>query len=278
MRYQRSAPPRRSGYPRRPGEGPPLQSIAKFAVVVIALIGIGTAVYFKGKSDEDRGDDYCSKSRQPAKIVAVAIDLSDPFDAVQSLNLQNKIRETIGTLQRGDRLDIYEVNAPQGGLATRTFSMCNPGDPTTFESLTSNENDEDRNYKGKFNSSLTHALKVMDEQGSASQSPILESLRAIPPISFPPEVSGSAKRIILVSDLVQNTPTYSMFKSGEADFEIFKSSPEYARAGTDFNGAKFDLLVISRSQYAKYQTRALLLWWEKFITANNGEVLGYKRI
>lgn len=270
--------PKRPGHPARPGDAPPLKTILGFVAVCLAVAGLGAAAYFKSANDADRGEDYCSKNKGPGQIVALAIDLSDPFDAVQTLNLQNKIREMIGTLQRGDRLDIYEVNAPQGGLATRTFSMCNPGDPTTFEAVTSNENDAEGNYKAKFAESLDHALKAAQKQQTAPQSPILESLRSLAPTSFPGEVDAASKRIILVSDMIQNTGTYSMFKSGTADFDTFMNSPNYARAATDFRKAKFDLLVVSRVEYAKHQTRSLLLWWEQYISANNGELLGYKRI
>jgi len=248
-----------------------------FVLAAAFIAGIGFVAFQKSQKDADLGSDYCSTSKPPSTIIALAIDASDPFDAVQGIAVDNKIRDAVGTLSKGDRLDIFEVNAAKGGLATRTFSMCNPGDPTAMDKIYTNENDEESNYKKKFESSLAHALKAAEGQPS-DQSPILESLRSIAPISFPPESKGSHKRLVVISDLIQNTPTYSMFKSGSADFNTFKMSPQYANAEADFSGVDFDLLVIMRAIYAKEQTLSLIHWWEAYISDNDGRLVGYKRI
>ena len=69
-----------------------------------------------------------------------------------------------------------------------------------------------------------------------------------------------------------------MYRSGIEAFEAFSRTANYADAQTNLRGAEIDLIVILRAEYAAFQTRAMVLWWEDYARANNGRVIDSSRI
>lgn len=245
------------------------------SVLLLAMIGV--FVWRQYGEPEIDPVSFCPRDGASA-LTVIAIDATDPYDAVQVREIDHRVRELLGLLERGHRLDIYTMNAGRGELATRTFSKCNPGHATRLHQVAGQPSEVERIYREEFAEAIEAALSVTIEQGAANRSPIVESVRAIAADSLGDVGQDVPRALILVSDLVQHSDVYSMFRSGVGAFEDFSRTANYADAQTDLRGAEVEVIVIARAEYSAYQTRALLLWWEEYIRENGGQLRDYSRI
>lgn len=248
-------------------------------LVLTAVLGgaIGLAAWREFGEEAIDSETYCAVSG-PSALTVIAIDASDPYDAVQVREIDNQVRDLLGRMEAGHRLDIYTMNAGRGGLATRVFSRCNPGHAIWIDQVAGQPTQVERIYREEFSDAIDAALNNTIAEGAANTSPIVESLRAIAADSLGDVPLETPRRLIIASDLVQHSDVYSMFRSGVGDFQAFSNSRHYADAQTDFRSADVDLIVIVRSEYGHLQTRELLLWWEEYMRANNGRVRDFSRI
>ncbi|SDL92410.1 hypothetical protein [Maricaulis salignorans] len=220
---------------------------------------------------------FCAETG-PSALTVIAIDASDPYDAVQIREIENEVRDLLGELERGTRLDIYTMNASRGALATRVFSRCNPGRAIWMDQIAGQPTEVERVYREEFANAINGALATTIEGGAADNSPIVESIRAIAADSLGSVDDDVPRRLIVASDLVQHSDVYSMFRSGVGEFAQFSLSSNYADAQTDLRGAEVYLVVILRAEYSRLQSRELLLWWEEYVRANSGHVTDFVRI
>lgn len=269
---------RRRRSPRKRGGGVGIGGLIGGALVTIVIGGaIGLYSWREFAEPAIDPDTFCAETG-PSALTVIAIDASDPYDAVQIREIENEVRDLLGQLERGARLDIYTMNASRGQLATRVFSRCNPGHAIWLDQVAGQPTEVERIYREEFAEAIDGALASTIDGGAADNSPIVESLRAIAADSLGSVGEGIPRRLIVASDLVQHSDVYSMFRSGVGEFEAFSNSGNYADAQTDLRGADVNLIVILRSEYSRLQTRELLLWWEEYVRANSGRVTDFVRI
>lgn len=269
---------RRRRAPRRRGEGISIWGIVGGIVLTIIIGGaIGLMGWRNFAEPAIDPETFCAETG-PSALTVIAIDASDPYDAVQVREIENEVRDLLGELERGARLDIYTMNASRGQLATRVFSRCNPGHPIWLDRVAGQPTEVERIYREEFSEAIDAALSSTIEGGAADNSPIVESLRAISADSLGSVSDDIPRRLIVASDLVQHSDVYSMFRTGVGEFDAFSNSGNYADAQTDLRGAEVSLIVILRSEYSRLQTRELLLWWEEYVRANSGRVIDFVRI
>jgi hypothetical protein len=254
-----------------------LSILGGIAVTTLIVGAIGLAAWREFGEPAIDPTTFCAVNG-PSALTVIAIDASDPYDAVQIREIENEVRDLLGQLERGARLDIYTMNATRGALATRVFSRCNPGHAIWLDQVAGQPSQVERIYREEFADAIDRALSSTIEAGAADRSPIVESIRAIAADSLGSVGDAVPRRLIVASDLVQHSDVYSMFRSGVGEFETFSRSANYADAQTDLRGAQVSLVVILRSEYSRFQTRELLLWWEEYVRANSGRVTDFVRI
>ncbi len=248
-----------------------------FGLSSILLGAVGLYAWMQFGEPATDPDTFCPVNGASA-LTVIAIDATDPFDAVQKREIDNRVRTLLGQMERGHRLDIYTMDAGRQTLASRVFSKCNPGQATRLDQVAGQPTRVERIYREEFAAAITQALEVTIEAGAANQSPIVESVRAIAADALG-DVAGSVpRRLIIVSDLVQHSDIYSMFRSGVGQFDDFSRSANYAAAQTNLRRADVELVVILRPEYARFQNRALIQWWEEYIRANDGRLADFVRI
>lgn len=154
----------------------------------------------------------CLTNRLLETATVLLVDKTDPLDAIQSRTLGNVIAAIRDRLRRGERLTVVVMGENGRPEPVRAFDLCSPGKGRDANFLYENDRLMQAKYEERFGAPLEMLLAELQKGGSASRSPIMEAIRDI---TSTPGFSAAVpeRRLILISDLLQNTEAYSHYHS-----------------------------------------------------------------
>lgn len=238
------------------------------ALVVIVVLG---AVAFVFRLD-GLGVGTCSVSKLRS-LTVIAIDATDVLNDVQRLSLHNELIATIGGVPKGGGVQIWRIAPTAGTLPDAAGPLtCNPGDAMTANPWFSNPRLVDRTYSDTFRQPLIAAIDRFIAAQSEPQSPIMESIQSIGVRTFAvaPSRSILSKRLILASDLIQNTSNYSQLHSVEP-FEQFARTLNYRRVAPPIlSDVSVELLYLQRSNGPSYKQH--IEFWQQYFARAGARV------
>lgn len=223
------------------------------SIAVAAAIGIYTYVTRSPKIDPA----LCAPDG-PNAVVAIAIDATDQLTEAQRLSIKNALIASVDALPSGTRIELWTV-APSSGVPERTGDIfCRPMESSKVSELTGNMRlvkDAEESFRVKFSGALDSALT----RPSSNSSPIIETLQAIDVRSFSTLAIRRApvKKVILVSDLIQNTSAMSLLT--DLPFAELPKGMTVSLPAVDV-----EVQFIDRTP-ASYGTGALIQWWRDLL-------------
>jgi hypothetical protein len=128
-----------------------------------------------------------------------------------------------------------------------------------------------------FLKTFQNQLSASLSQKSSDASPILEALQAIGLRTFGASVFASVKahRLILVSDLIQNTDQLSLM-NGLIPYEKFQAGDSFNRLRAPLAGTEVEILFLSRR--ADVSASELIRWWQQYVADSGAQVTSVQRI
>ena len=214
--------------------------------------------------------DFCPDSG-PKGTTALLIDLSDPLTPSQEqrlINELNHITETSDTrknsyLNKHAKLTTYFTNGTE--TPDNIFSFCNPGSDSqlsNFDKMNENQILYLRKWN-KFSSETIEKIKInIKSERSANTSPIIESLAYIREKEFsPPDIlltDKNSNKILIVSDLIQNSELYNQYKEDIETKLVFNKKP------ISFHGIDIYIFFITSEKYKNIQTTKFKNWWLQY--------------
>ena len=242
------------------------------ALSAIVLLVVGAfAVFSQQSSERAIGQNLCHLSG-PDGFGIVVLDVTDDVTDVQRLDITNRVLAWVDDLPENSLLQVVAV-APREEVGWQKNGMCKPeviGNP-----LISNPTIEQQR-QAEFAVWLDARLTSTLDMGSRAQSPILETLQWVGlSVASLSSDAISRSRFLLVSDLIQNTPTLSLI--GEpVNFEKFSGSKVSEKLRAPLAGATFEIHALTRS--ASLEPLELVLWWEKWLKTCGAELTQVVRI
>lgn len=238
---------------------------APFVVLGIVFAGLvallAIALWPRGEYDPKT---LCPKDGDYSRT-AVLIDATDSLSATQV----KTIREEMGALR--ERLTLHEwvgifvLDEDNLVLPQPEVALCYPGDASTANPLYENPRQIRRRFEQKFRAPIEAAVERLAALPPKRTSPILEMIRAVAlDRNFD---STKERRLIVVSDLLQNVPDYSHYRAN-ADFEQWRETP-YAREFLQLSllEVDVDILYLKRIDTQPLQTRGHVAFWEDYFDA-----------
>lgn len=223
------------------------------SIVAAAAIGVYVAV----TRPPTFAPELCGPNG-PKGVVAIAIDATDQLGEAQRLAIKNSLLSAVDGLPETARIELWTV-APSAGVPRRVGRVfCKPAVAKEVSELTRNPKlaeAAEKAFLGEFSTALDSVLSQL----SSNASPIIETLQAIDVRSFSTvELKKVAsKRVILVSDLVQNTTAISLLAELPA--------PTLPKGmAISLQDVEVDIVFIDRTP-AAYGRVALLLWWQTML-------------
>jgi hypothetical protein len=268
--------------PQRGGRS--LLAIGTAVLVLAALVGVAVGAYVLSERSfvATNAQTLCPADEPPAEIVAVILDMSDRFNEVQLLSVRNHLNRLMyGELPRFAYVEAYAVQGRPGVVAEPVIGLCNPGKGDDLNRIYQNPELARQRWEQDFAAVLSAKLDELLAAPDSASSPIFEAIQAVAVRSFnKPEYDGVPKRLVVVSDLLQNVPAKGAGAShyrGVPNFDEFKASPYFSQVRADLDSVRVHLYYMNRSDQPN-QGVEHIRFWESYFGTQGATVMTVDRI
>lgn len=191
---------------------------------------------------------YCPTTG-PTSVTAVLFDTTDPIIEMTSDDLKNNFDQIGSDIPEGGLFYIAALT-PQTGVIETIFEACNPG--LDANPWTSNPKLAKQRWEEYFKKPLDQARENIGRGISGDKSPIMAGIQKIKLTVFDPlERVDIPKRLIVASDMIENTPSYNQYKSS-LDYVSFDKSQAKREFYTSLKGIDLSILYIKRRNFNHY--------------------------
>ncbi|MFN7165162.1 MAG: hypothetical protein ACK4P2_10135 [Hyphomonas sp.] len=255
--------------PRRREKGPWFWRSA-IALMLTSVFGLfaAAAIHQPPATDPETG---CKLDREDPVHTIVLVDQSDPFNATDLDWVRTLLDGEARSLPRHGRLTLVVPNSASPYDPVQVFTGCSPGSAAESNPIFQNPKMIAAAWERKFHAPLMlHADEALRDTVAPS-SPLMEAMYTL---ADRPDFQGHVpvRRLILVSDLMQHSPGFSMYRSG-ADADVWAESPlADMRAG--LGGVEVVARIVPRQQYALPLGEVKAFWrdWFEDAGADYGSV------
>lgn len=207
----------------------------------------------------------------PAALTAILIDTTDEISAISRTDVLAHLDEYVANSREDEMVLAYEAKPVEDEVGDPLLSVCHPGDPDTASEWTENPRLIRRRLDERFKRPLEALFAELLEREEASTSPLMESVQSVAvSVLARHEYADIPKRLIVVSDLMQNTSNLSFFRRA-VDYEGFAESPGSSALSTDLRGTAVEVLFVQREAHRRLEdTRGLVDFWQRWIEEQGG--------
>ncbi|BAL23709.1 hypothetical protein [Azoarcus sp. KH32C] len=242
-------------------------------LLVVALIA-AAAIYLQfTRSSEVDKTTLCPKSG-PIGHVVLLVDKTDPLNFTQKQAFQALLEEIITQkVAPGELLSVFVLGEDYTASAIPLIELCNPGDGRGKSELTANVNRLKRQFEQQFRGPMLALANELQSQQPAKFSPVLEMIQLASINGFRARSAGGPHTLVLVSDMLHNTASFSMYK-GDYDYKHFLESPYGRKMNTDLAGVEVELHYLLNTP--NLQTRRHLKFWEEYFSNAGARIVSVR--
>jgi hypothetical protein len=237
---------------------------------VAVLAGILWLYYSASASQPKLAERTLCPETGPRSVTAIVIDRTDRVGPVTRADVRGRLQAYVRQVPRFGQLAIYGAGPDESDLLEPLFSRCNPGSGADAQSLTESPELVQRRFEREFQKPLETALEgALDIQG-ADRSPIMEGIQAVAVSAFPSGTEMLPRRLVVISDFLQNSQRYSMYNSGFATEDAVRAADDLR---TDLEGVAVEMLMIGRDRDRVLQADVGFLdFWTRWFSENGAQV------
>lgn len=245
--------------------------ISGSAAVVIALLGVRFLI---GGESIDKTD-LCPIDR-PYPHTVLLVDKTDPFTPSQQRFLRNLTNKVKFDLERYEKLSIYVLDNENYLAPAPVFAMCNPGTGAGANELYQNPQRVQQRFDEFFGDPLDAVLEKLLEAAEAPHSPIMEMLREV---SFVDDFNTETpeRRLIVVSDMLQNMPAYSHYQDS-IDYDGFAASAYADEVAALLGGVTVTVVYLWRPGTRNLQGLGHIRFWDRYFAEFGARLVEVERV
>lgn len=237
-------------------------------VTVMALvIGAGLWFYFQ-KSPPVNTLNLCPVDGPRGRYV-VLIDKTDPLTLNQKEALKSLLGNILEKAPTGYMISIFVLGEIFTQSTEPIIERCNPGDAKNASVINSNVKKLRDQYEKQYLEPIMKSyIDQLNDTKPGSTSPIFEMLQLISVKSFGNKAFGGEKRLFIISDMLHNTPQYSMF-GVRPDFNAFTATPYgHQQTAVQFKNVHIEeYLLLFQPQIQK--SANFKTFWESYFLKTN---------
>lgn len=227
-------------------------------IACVVAIVIAVAAYIFSQPKELDQATMCP-AEGPAGHYVILVDKTDPLTFIQKQALVAILREVIEKrIPQKYMLSIFVLGEDFKQNAAPLLELCNPGSGGDKSEWTANIAKLRRQYETKFIEPLMKQTDALMATQAAKNSPIFEMLQLISVNAFRRQDVKGDRRLILISDMLQNTPQMSMFRQ-TVDYQTFAASDYGKRMHLELSGVEVELHYLMN--WPQLQTKRNLKFW-----------------
>jgi hypothetical protein len=210
----------------------------------------------------------CPTTRPIAGHTVVIVDRTDAWTPAMNGALSELIETAQRDTRRYQKFSIVSLDADQS--VHPLFSVCNPGEPSFWADLYRGHRYTQRDYQERFVGAAERVMETVSQPRQASASPIVEYVhRWLGSDDF--NASIAERRMVLVSDMRQNSPLYSVYRARGAD----GLAPVVRRQfGESAQGVAFDVYFVAHGRDHNVSEEEVRTAWDEAFQAINAQYTG----
>jgi hypothetical protein len=247
---------------------------AVVAAIGVLLVG-GAWLYFKSNELRVAADaqTLCRRDGALPEATVVLLDLSSTLSDVQRLDLKNELVRLRDTIPRFGRLEIFAVDDRAPRVLEPILKLCNPGRGEDMNEIYQNPQLALQRWERDFASTVNATIERLLGMPEAATSPIFEAVQAVALQTFDdPELDPvERRRLVLVSDLMQNVPGRLRMYDGIPSFEQFKGTAYYLDVKAELTNVDVTILYLQRPSSPRLWT-AQVEFWSQYFDAQGASV------
>ncbi len=238
--------------------------ILMICAVFIVIVITGFAFWQLNKSHVEIDKATLCPVLGAKATTVVLIDRTDSMNPVQQGALLQKLDDIKAETPKYGAIEIYSVGQVGEALLRPEVKLCNPGRGEDVDQTIGNPRLVEKRWKEGFQAPLERVFKDMLRPGEAKTSPIAESIQSVAITSFDADnQSGADKRLVIVSDMLQNTPEFNQYVA-LTPFERFKTTEYYRRVRAHLDGVRVEILYVRRPTARQIQGEGHIEFWQQF--------------
>ncbi len=210
------------------------------AGVLFSVLALTATVWLMRPADLDAAT-LCPTNRPLAGHTVVIVDRTDRWTTAMGAALTQLVENAQRDTDRYEKFSIVSLDANQS--VHPLFSICNPGTPTFWSDLYRGRRYTTRDFEQRFVGAAERVIEDVREPSEASSSPIVEYVhRWLGSDDFNATVPH--RRLILVSDMRQNSDLYSIYSGAEDQLGDVVAR----QFGPSAEGVAFDVYFVAHGQ------------------------------
>lgn len=239
--------------------------IAIVAIMVVAIVVVTLRIIAGEHRVALDPKTKCPVGRSPAAFEIVLVDATEGFNDSQQLFLQKYFSTLDAEIPDHAKVAVYVLDGTEGfGPPAPTFEMCKPPSGKDASAWTQNPERLRREWSTSFHDPLGKALESSLAKPGSNESPIMALIQKAVLTSFPLGRDGAPRRLVLISDLLENTKSYSHYGATPPTFETFRKQPIAPHLRIDLSGVDVEVLYVTRVGQERTQGMAHLDFWKDY--------------
>jgi len=236
-------------------------------VIGIVLVVVGGAIagvvaYHALKGKEGISATTLCPTSGPRGHIVLLVDKTDPLNFTQRQAFAVTLKELVETkVPEGHLLSVFVLGEKFEHSAQPVIELCNPGSGTGKSEFTANPQKLRKQYEERFVKPMEDAQKALLASEPAKASPIFEMLQLVGINGFRRHAIDGPRRLVMMSDMLHNTPQFSMYQS-LVEWEPFEASDYGKKTQADLKGVTVELHYLMNTP--RLQTRRSLVFWERY--------------
>jgi len=239
-------------------------------IALVATVGVAYVAVARGNKALD-DETLCPST--PSSITVLLVDVTDPMTTAQRQDFRNQLNRLKNSIPRYGKLVVTKVDSSSSELLQPVIVRCNPGTAKDVDEWNGDPRGVQKRHDEGFVAPLDEAFAGLTNASAADRSPIFESVQSVTLTELAgPDVADLPRKLVLVSDLLQNTDAISFYSGIPAPDQLTKSAP-FRRVRTDLSEMEVEIWMLERLDANQTQPRALIDLWDAAITAQGGTVV-----
>ncbi len=249
------------------------------AVVALLLLVVGARLTIFAPKPPDRDPETGCPEAGPAALTAILVDVTDQVGAISRADVLAHLDEYVAGSREDEMVLAFEAKPVGSEIGAPLLSVCHPGDPDQASEWTENPRLIRRRLEERFERPLEDLFADLLGREAAPTSPLMESVQSVAvSVLGRHEYADLPRRLILVSDLMQNTRNLSFFRQA-VDYDAFAATTGAAALRTDLRGTAVEVLFVQRAVHDRLDgARGLIDFWQRWIEDQGGALIRVVRV
>lgn len=274
LRERSGGPAGHRGSPAGGGGGSAGWLIGGIVVAIGALLFGGGWLYFKSEELRVAADaeTLCRTDGALPEVTAVLLDLSSTLSDVQKLSVKNELTRIRDGVPRFGRIEIFAVDDRAPRVLEPLLALCNPGRGDDMSELYQNPQLARQRWERDFASTLDAEIERLLGTPEAATSPIFEAIQAVALRTFddPKLDDVQSRRLVLVSDLMQNVPGSLSMYDRVPKFDELTGTPYWLDVKAKLDQVDVTVLYLQRPSSQRTWQPQIEFWSRYFESQGAG--------